>query len=807
MMKYVMLLIVATLAAAVFALADVVGKVDNTAHAQAGPPSNVSAANGANPGEAVVSWDAVAGASAYRVGWLAVSDYEANRANDQWRERFAYSDVNASSSYTVTRLTPGIAYYFITGRKQGDDIVWSAWATLPLNSGALPCPSQPADAPSTTSALRVSNGSRLGQVVVSWDVVAGTTGYRVGWLAVPDFEANRDNDRWRERFAYSDISGGSSYYTVTRLTPAIAYYFILGRKQGDDIVWSQWAALALNADAVACPPSGPTQNFPVSAVGGDYDHDDDGLVEVRTLAQLNVIRLDPDGNSLVDIDALPEYLAAFPGALDDMGCPADGCKGYELATNLDFDTNGSGAADAGDAYWNDGAGWEPISLSRNATFDGNGYTIVNLYINLPNLPYAQYPIGLFGSNGGTIRNVVLDGVDVTGGRSGFRSGVGGLVGANYGAIGGSTVNGTVTGNDYVGGLVGFSEHATISGSTARVAVTGNDYVGGLVGHNGGYAIGRRPAISGSAASGTVTGNDYVGGLVGQNSSGTISDSAASGAVTGDDYVGGLAGSNWASREWNGIISGSTASGAVSGRDYVGGLVGFNREQGTISGSTASGAVSGNNRVGGLVGFNDRYSTISNSNASGDVSGGGGVGGLVGWNGERGTISGSAASGTVTGNDYVGGLVGRNRATISGSMTSGVVSGNDYVGGLVGENRGDISDSAASGTVTGNDYVGGLVGRNRATISSSMTSGAVSGNDYVGGLVGGNSDTISASKAEGDATGRFYVGGLVGLNYRTIEDSTASGNVVGVRFRGALVGANDGGTLANSIGTGTVTARQ
>ena len=326
MMKYVMLLIVATLAAAGFALADVVGKVDNTAHAQAGTPSNVGAANGANPGEAVVSWDAVAGASAYRVGWLAVADYEANIDNDRWRERFAYSDVNASSSYTVTRLTPGIAYYFITGRKQGDDIVWSAWATLPLNSGALPCPSQPAVAPSTTSALRVSNGSRLGQVVVSWDVVAGTTGYRVGWLAVPDFEANRDNDRWRERFAYSDISGGSSYYTVTRLTPAIAYYFILGRKQGDDIVWSQWAALALNADAVACPPSGPTQNFPVSAVGGDYDHDDDGLVEVRTLAQLNVIRLDPDGNSLVDIDALPEYLAAFPGALDDMGCPPMGAK-------------------------------------------------------------------------------------------------------------------------------------------------------------------------------------------------------------------------------------------------------------------------------------------------------------------------------------------------------------------------------------------------------------------------------------------------------------------------------------------------
>ena len=433
MMRYVMLLIVATLTASLFVLADVVG-VDNTAHAQAGTPSNVSVTNGANPGEVVVSWDAVAGASEYRVGWLAVPDYQANIDNDRWRERFAYSDVNASSSYTVTRLTPGEAYYFITGRKQDGDIVWSAWATLTLNSGALSCPTQPAVAPSTTSVLRVSNGSNPGEVVVSWDAVAGTTGYRVGWLAVPDFEANIDNDRWRERFAYSNINPSSSY-TVSRLTPGIAYYFILGRKQGDEISWSQWASLALNADPTACPLPGatidipdqtPLQTFPASPVGGDYDHDDDGLIEVRTLAQLDAIRLDLDGNSLVDTEVLAEYQAAFPGALDDMGCPTDGCKGYELAASLDFDTNGNGEADAGDAYWNDSAGWKPIPSSYYAAFDGNGYTIANLYIDRPD---AEYPIGLFGvfgrflKHGAAIRNVVLDGVDVTG-----NDNVGGLVG-------------------------------------------------------------------------------------------------------------------------------------------------------------------------------------------------------------------------------------------------------------------------------------------------------------------------------------------------------------------------------------------
>ena len=484
MMKYVMLLSVATLAAAIIALADVVG-VDNIAHAQAGVPSNVSATNGANPGEVVVSWDPVAGALEYRVGWLAVPDYQANIDNDRWRERFAYSDVNASSSYTVTRLTPGVAYYFITGRKQDGDIAWSQWATL-----------------------------------------------------------------------------------------------------------------TLNADMGACP---------ASAVGVDYDDDDDGLVEVRTLAQLDVIRLDLDGDSLVRSGDAPEYLAAFPGALDYMGCPADGCKGYELADHLDFDTNGNGEADAGDAYWNDGAGWEPIGNSAlnhlQATFDGNGYTIANLYINRP----RDNDVGLFGYSRSVIRNVVLDGVDVTG-----RQNVGGLVGGNARHITDSTASGSVSGERAVGGLVGTNSDLTTL--TISISADGSRSNG----------LSTRGWVSSSTASGTVSGDYYVGGLVGGNS-GHIRDSTASGTVSGDYYVGGLVGANSGSKRNEltgdidvdaGSISNSTASGDVSGNDYVGGLVGLNG--GTIEDSTASGNVAGVRDHGALVGANDG-GTITNSTGTGTVS--------------------------------------------------------------------------------------------------------------------------------------------------------------------------------------------
>ena len=727
MMKYVLLLIIATLAAAIFALDDVVG-VDNTTHAQAGTPSNVSATNGANPGEAVVSWDPVAGASEYRVGWLAVADYQANIDNDQWRERFVYSDVNANSSYTVTRLTPGIAYYFITGRKEGNDIVWSAWATLTLNSGALSCPTQPTVAPSTTSALRVANGSNPGEVVVSWDVVTGTTGYRVGWLAVPDYRSNIDNDRWRERFAYSDINPSSSY-TVTRLTPGIAYYFILGRKQGDNIAWSQWAALILNSDPTDCPLPGamidipdqtPLQTFPASPVGGDYDHDDDGLIEVRTLAQLDVIRLDPDGDARLDAGHLHEYLNAFAGALDGMGCPADGCKGYEQATNLNFDTNGNGQADAGDDYWNDGAGWDPIALFgidtfyRDYTFDGNGYEISNLYIARPEADY----VGLFSLNYGTIQNVVLGGVDVRG-----NNGVGSLVGLSQGPIIDSTAGGTVSGSNVVGGLVGLSANGIVNCSTSGT-VSAGDIAGGLVGVGG--------AIFNGMADSTISGDNVLGGLVGYTYGfgSDVTDSTASGSVSGKNTLGGLVGQNGGrigseegaiafsqttSRREGGVgyakwsLRGNTASGGVSGNDYVGGLVG--RNSASIKDNIASGTVSGNHFVGGLVGRHEWYITEANT-ATGDASGNKSVGGLIGYN-YRGTVSTSYATGDVVGQDIpIGGLIGLSSGNIRHSYAIGDVSGLRSVGGLVGYQaccRNNISASYAAGKVSGGDGAGGLLG--------------------------------------------------------------------------------------------------
>lgn len=570
------------------------------------------------------------------------------------------------------------------------------------------------------------------------------------------------------------------------------------------------------------PPTAPVPTPTPRAI--DYDQDNDGLIEVSTLAQLNAMRWDVDGDGHPAHDASDEYWTAFPNAVSDLGCPADGCSGYELVANLDFDTNGSGQADEGDAYWNDGVGWMPMrsrwglgdgdvaagythTSQLSSTFEGNGHTISNLW---------GRPLIL--ENFGTISNLVLTG-NVDGEYGSWNCGV--LVCSNDsdGIISGVTVVGNVNG---AGGLVGDNE-GIIRDSTAKVAVAGGTIAGGLVGSNGGTVTHSEATGDVSGTGSTAGSGGGLGGLVGSNS-GTINDSKASGEVTGIASrcgpsghrcnIGGLVGFN------GGPISDSQASGDVSvppdcgGNNdcNVGGLVGLNDGY-TITGSAASGVVSGHENIGGLVGL-QLLGEIIDCEASGDVSGKWQVGGLVGEN--MSTIKGSSASGAVSGEIIVGGLVGVSSGKIERSEANGAVSGIEYVGGLVGRNDSfeGISRSEASGYVEGYSYVGGLVGTTYGTIRDSEASGDVKGVEYVGGLagvVGGDrisvgfeiGGALSDTRATGYVSGAYYVGGLAGWNSGTIKDSTAKGYVSGKYQVGTLVGANEGGQISNSAGTGKV----
>ena len=340
------------------------------------------------------------------------------------------------------------------------------------------------------------------------------------------------------------------------------------------------------------------------AANGKYDTDGDGLIEVSNLEQLDAIRQDLDGDGKTDhrYSDHAAYAAAFPVSGTETVCNAN-CKGYELARSLDFDKADSYASGAVNTGWTTGNGWKPIahiasfaspSTLFRATFNGNGHTISNLYIN----PTTQ-AAGLFGgADRSVIREIGLVNADVTG-----VHGVGGLVGINYGTISDSYVTGSVSGYRRVGGLVG-ENGGTISDSYATGSVSAptsddSEYVGGLVGFNGG-------TISDSYATGSVSVSalrfsQSVGGLAGLNQ-GTIIASYATGSVTrGFFHVGGLVGNN------SDTIIASYATGSVSGESNVGGLVGNNSD--TIIASYATGSVSGESNVGGLVGYNHKVSPI------------------------------------------------------------------------------------------------------------------------------------------------------------------------------------------------------
>ena len=130
----------------------------------------------------------------------------------------------------------------------------------------------------------------------------------------------------------------------------------------------------------------------------DYDIDNDGLIDVDSLAKLNAIRWDLDGDGSVSSSDKSKYDAAFPDAVAGMGCKlvdhddnaatakTPVCTGYELTANLDFDKNSDGNIDADDYYYNGGKGWALIGNATKpftATFNGDNKTISNLYINIP----------------------------------------------------------------------------------------------------------------------------------------------------------------------------------------------------------------------------------------------------------------------------------------------------------------------------------------------------------------------------------------------------------------------------------------
>ena len=136
------------------------------------------------------------------------------------------------------------------------------------------------------------------------------------------------------------------------------------------------------------------------------------------------------------------------------------------------------------------------------TFDGNGMTITNLYIDQPNTPYQGffgytlnanlYQVGLV--------NITASGRNYTGGMVAYA--------ANTYMRDCYVNGGSLFALSYCGGLVGYQSEGTnsiISGCYNTCTVSGTSYVGGLVGFSN-YATVRNSYVAASvAAQGTAVG--------------------------------------------------------------------------------------------------------------------------------------------------------------------------------------------------------------------------------------------------------------------------------------------------------------
>lgn len=267
------------------------------------------------------------------------------------------------------------------------------------------------------------------------------------------------------------------------------------------------------------------------------------------------------GGSGIETDP---YLIRTAGDLDLLGSSQDDWgKSFRLMADIDLkDCNETNFHLIG--HW--GSWGDAANRPFNGIFDGNDRTISNFHYR----DMKANGIGLFRyMNVGEIKNlrlrnvkIVTDGVDV-----------GSLIGYfGGGAVVDCEVTGAdVTGNTYVGGLIGTAD-GIVSQCSSRGRVTGIMHVGGLIGDVGEGTIKR------SYSKASVSGNDSVGGLIGitLNQASVVDSCYANGSVKGGVYAGGLVGQVVAGRVYR-----CYSTGAVSGGQAVGGLVGAKRVLGDV----------------------------------------------------------------------------------------------------------------------------------------------------------------------------------------------------------------------------------
>lgn len=465
---------------------------------------------------------------------------------------------------------------------------------------------------------------------------------------------------------------------------------------------------------------------------------------------------------------------------------------------------------------------------------------------------------------------------------------GGLVGGiGSAAIRESYALGTIKGNEsqHVGGLVGYSTYGSIKDSYAIVGVSGNQYVGGILGYSEIAPYGKS-YITNCYAAGLVNAKQDVGGVCSSHGTYTLTSSYYDGSkiqldasanekgkiTTGmnnqSTYLNWDFETIWAIDEGmtypylrnvckpDEVLSGEieeieiTEGSGTQSDPYIiytkgqlkgikdnlkayyklGRDIDLGKELWIPIGQTVntpfSGGLDGNgytisnltikqeesNYVGlfGVINNAKIYNlTISDVNIVGNEY----TGALVGYatGAIKYIVNCRVEKGRITGTNRVGGLIGATDNTSSLYFTSvnncssdvTVIGTGSYIGGLIGYYRSQIQNCYATGDVEGYSYLGGLIGWLDGNAYGCYTTGNIEqvGTMFVGGLVGyaGTDGSIMNSYSLSNINGNTYVGGIIGYTATTfyIANCLYSGMFKYQSKYGGISGNTDNVTISSS----------
>ena len=261
-----------------------------------------------------------------------------------------------------------------------------------------------------------------------------------------------------------------------------------------------------------------------------------------------------------------------------------GNRGISAKLTADIDLSEFCHAADGTKYTEE-VSWTPIGNSDDntyqGTFDGDGKTIRNLYVNATSddtgiTGYA----GFFGyADAGSIKNITFDNAKVKS-TDDYNTGI--LVGNAGSCIENIKTldNCTVEGNLNIGGIAGVAS-GIISNCENHAEVKGKASLGGILG----MYFDPENSITSCANYGAVTGTgSYVGGMVGYFRKGELQNSANYGNITGTVSVGNLIGTADECNLNNVLGTGNVTATFDTG--CAGLLVGTINQSGTASGILA-----------------------------------------------------------------------------------------------------------------------------------------------------------------------------------------------------------------------------